>query len=140
MPLALVPYHFRLNFISLYEIGSKILPRALHPLASKDSSRVILSTYLFQDDSQIRHALNQYRATAAPLSTESIQELLSVARTVGNVRPKNLIKALKGYLLYLICFKRSAVISNRSLLRQKTLGWDGGVCWFVLALGSIWFE
>ena len=62
-----------------------------------------------QDESQIKHALKQYKAattgdrnTSGAPSVESIQELLNVARTVGNVRPKNLIKALQGCVLYSI--------------------------------------
>lgn len=56
-----------------------------------------------QDEAQIGNALTRFKAATAPGQhvsgapyIESVQELLSVARTVGNARPKNLIKALKG--------------------------------------------
>ena len=81
-----------------------------------------------QDESQIKHALQQYKAattgnknaSGAP-SVESIQELLNVSRTVGNVRPKNLIKALQGCLLYSIYMFWKSLLQARDTFFMESL-------------------
>eukprot|EP00795_Rhopilema_esculentum_P010771 gene10771-19563_t len=57
-----------------------------------------------KDDAQIKYALDRYKTATADdkqvsnaAYIESIQELLIIARAVGNARPKNLIKALKEF-------------------------------------------